>query len=82
MFLYNGICQIPNLINKNRNLREDVDELQFVRGDLIQAERKRRVRQLAKEQTMGQLEESPSVVEGNCVGGVGTTKRCHSLLEQ
>lgn len=71
-----------NLLNKNRNLREDVDKLQFVRGDLIQTERRCRLRELAKNLTVGRSKESPRVVEGNCAGGAGTIEGCHSSPER
>ena len=67
---------MPNLINKNRNLREEIDELQIVRGE---AERQR-IRQVAGEQTEGHSEESPSVVV--VAGFTRTNERCHSSPER
>ena len=68
---------MPNLLNKNRNLREEIDKLQTVHGE---AEQQQRIRQVIREGTKGQSEESPSVVV--VAGFTGTNERCHSSPER
>ena len=68
---------MPNLLNKNRNLREEIEKLQTVHGE---AEWWWRIRQLVGEQIEGQSEESPSVVV--VAGFTGTNEGCHSSPER
>ena len=68
---------MPNLLNKDRNLREEIDKLQIVRS---KAECRWRIRQVVEERIKEQLEELPSVVV--IAGFIGTNEGCHSSSER